>query len=84
MSVITIKDTYGDDLKVESESDCIYIVADEVIELDKTRAVKHVGAEEMMAMQRDGKLNDDIKRRIWTCECEDRMAASCIPTFDEE
>jgi hypothetical protein len=34
----------------------------------------------MMVMCAD----DDIKRRIWACECEDRMAASCIPTFEEE
>lgn len=34
----------------------------------------------MMVMCAD----DDIRRRIWACECEDRMAASCIPTFEEE
>ena len=34
----------------------------------------------MMVMCAD----DDINRRIWACNCEDRMAASCIPTFEEE
>ncbi|MCK9598555.1 MAG: hypothetical protein M0R06_05900 [Sphaerochaeta sp.] len=34
----------------------------------------------MMVMCAD----DDIKRRIWACECEDVRAASCIPTFEEE